>query len=92
MRSLSGRFFPPPQLHLHVGTTRLVDQFEWDLNNPDNNPEEFAERLCADLGLGGEYVSAFLVTHVSAAIAMIILPLTLIDGMKTGICHTAPER
>ena len=34
-----------------------MDQFEWDLSNPLNNPEDFA-RLCADLGLGGEFVTA----------------------------------
>ena len=33
----------------------LVDQFEWDLSNPLNSPEEFALQLCADLGLGGEF-------------------------------------
>lgn len=36
----------------------LVDQFEWDISNPDNTPEEFALSLCKDLGLGGEFVTA----------------------------------
>ena len=36
----------------------LADQFEWDLSNPHNSPEEFARQLCADLGLGGEFVTA----------------------------------
>ena len=35
----------------------LVDQFEWDLSNPLNSPEQFAQQLCADLGLGGEFPS-----------------------------------
>lgn len=35
----------------------MVDQFEWDLSNPLNSPEEFARRLCAELGLGGEFVT-----------------------------------
>ena len=35
----------------------LVDQFEWDLSNPLNNPEDFAKQLCSDLGLGGEFVT-----------------------------------
>ena len=35
-----------------------MDQFEWDLSNPLNNPEDFARCLCADLGLGGEFVTA----------------------------------
>lgn len=48
----------PLQLHLHVGNTRLVDQFEWDLSNDDTAPEMFAQTLCADLSLGGEYVAS----------------------------------
>jgi SWI/SNF-related matrix-associated actin-dependent regulator of chromatin subfamily B protein 1 len=27
------------------------DQFEWDINNPDNQPEEFAAMMVSDLGL-----------------------------------------
>ena len=46
------------KLNIHVGNMSLVDQFEWDLSCPDNNPEEFARSLCSDLGLGGEFVSA----------------------------------
>lgn len=33
----------------------LKDQFEWDVANPDNSPEQFAEVYCADLGIGGEF-------------------------------------
>ena len=48
---------PPPQLNIHVGNISLVDQFEWDISNPRNSPEEFARTLCADQGLGGEFVT-----------------------------------
>ena len=34
-----------------------MDQFEWDMSNPENSPEQFAHNLCAELGLGGEFVS-----------------------------------
>ena len=44
-----------------LGTTALSDVFEWDHDEPLNSPEKFAEAYCADLGLGGEYVS--LVAH-----------------------------
>ncbi len=44
-------------MNLQVGNMSLVDQFEWDLSNPQNNPEEFSRQLCADLGLGGEFVT-----------------------------------
>ena len=37
-----------------------VDQFEWDLADENNNPEEFSKKLCGDLGLGGEFVTAVL--------------------------------
>lgn len=45
------------KLNIHVGNISLVDQFEWDISNPRNSPEEFARLLCADLGLGGEFVA-----------------------------------
>jgi len=35
-----------------------VDQVEWDMSEKDNNPEHFAMKLCAELGLGGEFVTA----------------------------------
>ena len=37
-----------------VGSMKLEDQFEWDLSNPNNSPELFAEGYCVDLGLSGE--------------------------------------
>ncbi|KAL7053555.1 hypothetical protein AAHC03_026410 [Spirometra sp. Aus1] len=46
------------RLNIHVGNLSLVDQFEWDLSEPANSPELFAARLCAELGLGGEFVTA----------------------------------
>lgn len=46
------------KLNIHVGNTSLVDQIEWDMSEKDNNPEEFAIKLCAELGLGGEFVTA----------------------------------
>eukprot|EP00095_Tigriopus_kingsejongensis_P012433 maker-scaffold924_size80766-snap-gene-0.20 protein:Tk12433 transcript:maker-scaffold924_size80766-snap-gene-0.20-mRNA-1 annotation:"swi snf-related matrix-associated actin-dependent regulator of chromatin subfamily b member 1" len=46
------------KLNIHVGNISLVDQFEWDLAEEANTPEEFAKKICADLSLGGEFVSA----------------------------------
>lgn len=46
------------KLNIHVGNTSLVDQIEWDMSEKNNNPEEFANKLCAELGLGGEFVTA----------------------------------
>ena len=33
-----------------MGNVSLVDQFEWDMSEPENSPEEFATKLCAELG------------------------------------------
>lgn len=38
-----------------VGTAKLEDQFEWDLENEDPSPEQFAEIYARELGLGGEF-------------------------------------
>jgi len=46
------------KLNIHVGNTSLVDQIEWDMSEKENSPEKFAVKLCAELGLGGEFVTA----------------------------------
>lgn len=43
------------KLDITVGNRELIDQFEWDISCPKNSPEEFAERLVKELGLGGEF-------------------------------------
>lgn len=48
----------PIRLDITVGTHNLRDQFDWDINNPDNNPERFAEQLCSDLALSAEFATA----------------------------------
>ena len=44
------------KLDIRIGEIVVSDQFEWDINNPDNKPEEFAISLCADLGLDSEFI------------------------------------
>lgn len=39
----------------------LDDSFDWAYNDELTTPEVFAEAYCADLGLGGEFVTQ--VTH-----------------------------
>jgi SWI/SNF-related matrix-associated actin-dependent regulator of chromatin subfamily B member 1 len=48
----------PIRLDITVGTHNLSDQFDWDINNPDNNPERFAQQLCSDLALSPEFATA----------------------------------
>ena len=38
------------QLNIHVGNVSLVDQFEWDMSEKENSPEQFATDLCGELG------------------------------------------
>ena len=44
------------KLDIIVGSMKLEDQFEWDLDNVNASPEQFAEVYGADLGLTGEYM------------------------------------
>ncbi|GAA6035174.1 hypothetical protein JCM8097_006403 [Rhodosporidiobolus ruineniae] len=46
------------KLDITLDTVQLVDKFEWDLGNPDNSPEEFAETFATELGLTGEFATA----------------------------------
>lgn len=46
------------KLDVTISNHRLVDQFEWDLLSKENNPEEFAEVMGAELQLPGEFVTA----------------------------------
>ncbi|KAI9894767.1 MAG: SWI/SNF chromatin-remodeling complex subunit [Vezdaea aestivalis] len=46
------------KLNITVGALTLVDQFEWDINNPDNSPEDFARQTSRDLALTGEFTTA----------------------------------
>ena len=43
------------QVDIIVASYKLEDQFEWDLENADPTPEQFAEIYCRDLGLSGEF-------------------------------------
>ena len=46
------------KLNITIGQHTLVDQFEWEINNPTNIPEEFAKQMARDLSLSGEFVTA----------------------------------
>ena len=47
------------QLDIIVGSVKLEDQFEWDLDNADASPERFALVYTKELGLGGEFKYVF---------------------------------
>lgn len=46
------------KLDITVGQHNLIDKFEWDMNCSENSPEEFAETLCQELNLSGEFCTA----------------------------------
>ncbi|CAK7204929.1 SWI/SNF chromatin-remodeling complex subunit [Sporothrix eucalyptigena] len=46
------------KLNITIGQHTLVDQFEWEINNPMNSPEEFAASMSRDLSLSGEFTTA----------------------------------
>ncbi|KAL1311040.1 hypothetical protein AAFC00_001256 [Neodothiora populina] len=46
------------KLNITIGHITLVDQFEWDTNNPLNSPEDFARQMALDLSLSGEFATA----------------------------------
>lgn len=46
------------RLNITIGPHTLVDQFEWELNNPLNNPEEFARQMAWEMSLSGEFTTA----------------------------------
>jgi SWI/SNF-related matrix-associated actin-dependent regulator of chromatin subfamily B protein 1 len=55
-KPIEGEFLRRIKLHFRIGNIIIDDQFDWDINNPDNSPEDFAEAICADLGLSSEFM------------------------------------
>ncbi|KAK6219025.1 hypothetical protein LQW54_002527 [Pestalotiopsis sp. IQ-011] len=46
------------KLNITIGQLTLVDQFEWDINNPLNSPEDFAVSMAKEMSLSGEFITA----------------------------------
>lgn len=46
------------KINITIGRITLVDQFEWDINNPLNSPEEFARQMAYENALSGEFATA----------------------------------
>jgi SWI/SNF-related matrix-associated actin-dependent regulator of chromatin subfamily B protein 1 len=46
------------KLNITIGPTTLEDKFEWEINNPLNSPEEFAQSMARELSLAGEFTTA----------------------------------
>ncbi|KAN0095885.1 SNF5 domain containing protein [Hyaloscypha variabilis] len=46
------------KLNITIGPHTLEDKFEWEINNPLNSPEEFAQSMARELSLAGEFTTA----------------------------------
>ena len=46
------------KLNITIGRITMIDQFEWDINNPLNSPEEFARQMAWENALSGEFTTA----------------------------------
>ena len=46
------------KLNITIGKHQYIDQFEWDINNSANSPEEFARMTAKEMSLTGEFTSA----------------------------------
>ncbi|KAI9809412.1 MAG: SWI/SNF chromatin-remodeling complex subunit [Phylliscum demangeonii] len=46
------------RLNITIGPHTLLDQFEWDLHEPANSPEDYARQMTSDLALAGEFTTA----------------------------------
>ncbi|KAK6348152.1 SWI/SNF chromatin-remodeling complex subunit [Orbilia javanica] len=46
------------KINVTIGEHTLTDQFEWDINCPENSPEEFAQCLTREMSLSGEFATA----------------------------------
>jgi len=55
-KPIEGEFIRRIKLNLRLGNVIINDQFDWDINNPDNSPEDFAETICADMGINSEFL------------------------------------
>ena len=53
---IEGEILKVIKLDIRIGDIVVNDQFEWDINNNNNDPEDFSINLCADLGLGSEFI------------------------------------
>jgi SWI/SNF-related matrix-associated actin-dependent regulator of chromatin subfamily B protein 1 len=46
------------KLNITIGPLTLEDKFEWEINNPLNSPEEFAQSMSREMSLSGEFTTA----------------------------------
>ncbi|GAA6021348.1 hypothetical protein JCM11491_004755 [Sporobolomyces phaffii] len=71
------------KLDITLDATQLVDRVEWDIGNPRNSPEEFAETFASELGLTGEFTTA--IAHsIREQVDTYVKSLSLLNYDSTG--------
>ncbi|GAA5949625.1 hypothetical protein JCM3765_002729 [Sporobolomyces pararoseus] len=71
------------KLDITLDATQLVDRVEWDIANPRNSPEEFAEIFTSELGLTGEFKTA--IAHsIREQVDTYVKSLSLLNYTSTG--------
>lgn len=70
----------PINLDITISNNQLVDRFDWDIMNQENNPEEFAETLCEEFALPNEFKSA--ISHSIREQCQIYLKSLFMIGYK----------
>lgn len=45
------------EIEVRIGNVGIQDKFEWDISDPDNSPEDFADLLCNEMGLNSEFAT-----------------------------------
>ncbi|GAA5857171.1 hypothetical protein JCM8547_009352 [Rhodosporidiobolus lusitaniae] len=72
------------KLDITLDTIQLVDKFEWDISNPHNSPEEFAETFSTELGLTGEFATA--IAHsIREQVDLFTRSLCILNYSRTGL-------
>lgn len=69
-------------MDITLDSIQLIDKFEWDISDPANSPENFAEIFANDLGLGGEFKYVYLFR----------LDISTDRGFRTAIAHAIREQ
>ncbi|KAI3686968.1 hypothetical protein L1987_80658 [Smallanthus sonchifolius] len=72
----TGEKMVPIKLDLRVNHTLIKDQFLWDLNNFESDPEEFARIFCEDLGIEDPEVGpaiAFVIREQLCEVSILLL-------------------
>ncbi|KAJ6980816.1 chromatin structure-remodeling complex protein BSH isoform X1 [Populus alba x Populus x berolinensis] len=73
----------PIKLDLRVNNTLIKDQFLWDMNNFDSDPEDFAKTFCDDLGIQDPEVGVSKATTLLSVLPFYLIRLNVDSSRPT---------